>query len=78
MRADRGGFGGLALGEADLGEPDLVEDPAREKPSMIRTATTLDQLTAVVRSRLTRIQRQPALIAGFLGQAGLTLESTPP
>lgn len=28
--------------------------------------------------RLTRIQRQPALIAGFLGQTGLTLESQPP
>jgi hypothetical protein len=36
------------------------------------------QLTAAVRSRLTRIQRQPALIAGFLGQTGLTLESQPP
>ena len=33
---------------------------------------------AAVRSRLTRIQRQPALIAGFLGQTGLTLESQPP
>jgi putative transposase len=42
------------------------------------SASTLCQLTAAVRSRLTRIQRQPALIAGCLGQTGLTLESQPP
>jgi transposase len=39
---------------------------------------TLDQLEATVRSRLRRIQRQPALINAFLGQTGLTLESEPP
>jgi hypothetical protein len=38
----------------------------------------LDQLAAAIRSRLARIQRQPALIAGLLGQTGLTLESQPP
>ena len=42
------------------------------------SATTLDQLTATIRRRLARIQRQPALIAGFLGQTGLTLEPQPP
>jgi putative transposase len=42
------------------------------------SATTLDQLTATIRRRLARIQRKPALIAGFLGQTGLTLESQPP
>jgi hypothetical protein len=31
-----------------------------------------------MRKRLARIQRQPALIAGFLCQTGLTLESQPP
>lgn len=41
-------------------------------------ARTLDQLTAAIRSRLSRIQRQPCLIAAFLGQTGLTLESQPP
>jgi transposase len=41
-------------------------------------ATTLDQLAAAIRGRLARIQRQPALIAGLLGQTGLTLESKPP
>ncbi len=41
-------------------------------------ATTVDQLTTAVRQRLGRIQRQPALIGGFLGQTGLTLESQPP
>jgi len=41
-------------------------------------ATTLDQLEALVRSRLRTIQRQPGLISAFLGQTGLTLESKPP
>jgi hypothetical protein len=31
----------------------------------------------IIRSRIARIQRQPALIAGLLGQTGLTLESQP-
>ena len=42
------------------------------------SAATLDQLSAAIRSPLRRIQRQPALIAGFLRQTGLTLESQPP
>ena len=41
-------------------------------------AGTTGQLTAVMRYQLDRIQRRPALIAGFLGQTGLTLESEPP
>jgi putative transposase len=41
-------------------------------------AGNLDQLAAVVRRRLRRIQRQPGLIAGFLGQTGLKLEPGPP
>ncbi len=41
------------------------------------SAATVDELAAVVRRRLGRIQRQPVLIAGFLGQTGLTLESPP-
>jgi hypothetical protein len=40
-------------------------------------ACTLDQLAATIRNRLGRIQRQPGLITGFLGQTGLTLESEP-
>jgi hypothetical protein len=39
---------------------------------------SVDQLAAAVRSRLARIQRQPRLIAGFLGQTGLALEPGPP
>jgi hypothetical protein len=38
----------------------------------------VDQLAAAVRSRLARIQRQPLLIAGFLGQTGLALKPWPP
>lgn len=41
-------------------------------------ATTVDQLAGTMHKRLARIQRHPALIAGFLRQAGLTLESRPP
>ena len=42
------------------------------------TAPTLDQLEAIVRSRLRAIQRQPDLINALLGQTGLTLEPPPP
>lgn len=42
------------------------------------SVTTLDQFAAAIRSRLARIQRQPALIAGLLGQTGLTLETSRP
>jgi transposase len=41
-------------------------------------ATTLDQLEAIVRSRLRRIQRRPGLINAFLGQTRLSLEPPPP
>ena len=41
-------------------------------------ATTLEQLEALVRSRLRSIQRRPALINAFLGQTGLALEPPPP
>ena len=43
-----------------------------------RAAATLDQLEALVRSRLRAIQRRPDLINALLGQTGLTLESPPP
>jgi hypothetical protein len=38
----------------------------------------VDQLAAVVKNRLKRIQYRPALIGGFLAQTGLTLEPQPP
>ena len=41
-------------------------------------AGSTDQLTAAMRYHLDRIQRRPALITGFLGQTGLTLDSQPP
>lgn len=41
-------------------------------------AATVDQLTAIVRNRLKRIQYRPDLLAGFLAQTGLTLDPDPP
>ena len=41
-------------------------------------ARNLDQLAAIVKTRLKRIQYRPALIDGFLAQTGLTLEPEPP
>ena len=38
----------------------------------------VDQLAAVVKNRLKRIQYRPALIEGFLAQTGLSLEPQPP
>jgi putative transposase len=38
----------------------------------------VDHLAATIKNRLTRIQRRPALIDGFLGQTGLTLDPEPP
>ena len=40
-------------------------------------ASTLDQLAAIVSSRLRRIQHRPDLIQGFLGQTGLDLNPEP-
>lgn len=40
--------------------------------------TTLDELEAIVRSRLHSIQRRPGLINAFLGQTGLSIEPPPP
>jgi hypothetical protein len=39
---------------------------------------TPDQLAAIVKNRLKRIQYRPALIDGFLAQTGLSLEPEPP
>ena len=41
-------------------------------------AATLDQLEAIVRTRLRKIQRRPDLINALLGQTGLTLDPQPP
>jgi hypothetical protein len=41
-------------------------------------ARNVDQLAAIVRNRLKRIQYRPGLIDGFLGQTGLTLQPEPP
>ena len=41
-------------------------------------ASTADQLAAIMKNRLKRIQYRPALIDGFLAQTGLTLEPQPP
>jgi putative transposase len=39
---------------------------------------TIDDLDAIIKSRLRSIQHRPALIQGFLAQTGLTLEPEPP
>jgi transposase len=41
-------------------------------------ARDVDELAAIVKNRLMRIQYRPALIGGFLAQTGLTLEPGPP
>ena len=41
-------------------------------------ARDVDQLAAVMKNRLKRIQYRPALIEAFLAQTGLTLEPQPP
>ena len=38
----------------------------------------VDQLAAIIKNRLKRIQYRPALIDGFLAQTGLTLQPGPP
>jgi hypothetical protein len=40
-------------------------------------AATLDQLQAIVRTRLRNIQRRPDLINELLGQTGLTRDPPP-
>ena len=40
-------------------------------------ARDLDQLAAIVKKRLKRIQHWPALIGGFLAQTGLALAPEP-
>ena len=41
-------------------------------------ARDVDQLAAIIKNRLKRIQYRPELIGGFLAQTGLTLEPKPP
>jgi putative transposase len=41
-------------------------------------ASTIDQLLALVKTRLKRLQYRPELLDGFLGQTGLTLQTAPP
>ena len=41
-------------------------------------ARDVDQLAAIIKNRLKRIQYRPALIEAFLAQTGLTLEPQPP
>ena len=42
------------------------------------SCSTPDQLAAIVKNRLKRIQYRPGLITGFLAQTGLSLEPEPP
>jgi hypothetical protein len=38
----------------------------------------VDQLAAIIKNRLKRVQYRPELIGGFLAQTGLTLQPGPP
>ena len=49
----------------------------KNQPGNLAPGTT-DQLAGAMRHQLDRIQRQPGLITGFLGQTGFTLDSQPP
>jgi hypothetical protein len=50
----------------------------RPRPSLPNyAAATLDQLEAIVRTRLRTIQRRPDLINALLGQTGLTRDLPP-
>jgi putative transposase len=42
------------------------------------SCSTPDQLAAIIKNRLKRIQYRPAIIDGFLAQTGLSLEPEPP
>jgi hypothetical protein len=44
----------------------------------LAACSTADQLAAIIKNRLKRIQYRPALIAGFLAQTGLSLKPEPP
>jgi putative transposase len=41
-------------------------------------ACGIDQLTAIVRSRLKSLQYRPALLDAFIAETGLALEPQPP
>jgi len=53
-------------------------EPLQPRPQRLPVVRTVDQLAAIVKNRLKRIQYRPALIDGFLAQTGLTLEPKPP
>jgi hypothetical protein len=55
--------------------PDVLDIP--RTPERMEGCSA-DQLAAVIRTRLKRIQYRPALINGFLAQTGLSLEPEPP
>jgi len=44
----------------------------------LASCATPDQLCAIIKNRLERIQYRPALIDGFLAQTGLSLKPEPP
>jgi hypothetical protein len=47
-----------------------LRETVRLQSGLGNLAATLDQLAGMMRRRLARIQREPALIAGFFGQTG--------
>ena len=58
--------------------PQVPAHRAAERDEATPPWPTPDQLAAIVKNRLKRIQYRPALIDGFLRQTGLNLEPEPP
>ncbi|MFZ0191769.1 MAG: hypothetical protein WAL72_33030 [Streptosporangiaceae bacterium] len=69
---ERGGV--IERGDAD----DSLPNGRKGERRSMSEAGYADQLAAVVKNRVKRIQHRPALIGGFLAQTGLTLEPGPP
>ena len=61
----------------DLNPAEGVWGEHEKRPGNL-AARNVDQLAAIFKNRLKRIQYRPALIDGFLAQTGLTLEPQPP
>ena len=65
---------GLNRRDRDQGTPPL----AWQTGLVNLAARDVDQLAAIMKNRLKRIQYRPALIQAFLAQAGLTFDPQPP
>jgi DDE superfamily endonuclease len=62
----------------DLNPVEGARANMKNSPGNLGSCSTVRQLAAIMKNRLKRIQYRPALIDGFLAQAGLSLEPEPP